>query len=46
MEHLLLLGKQVRAFREYDQKLGCRQPVQPAKAREPYHNEVFKRWWA
>jgi hypothetical protein len=33
----------VRAFREYDQKLGRRQPVPPAKAREPYGNEVVKR---
>jgi hypothetical protein len=38
-------GKQVRAFREYDQKLGWRQPVPSAKAREPYDNEVVKRWW-
>jgi hypothetical protein len=45
-EVILLPGKQVRAFREYDQKLGWWQPVPPAKAREPYDNEVVKRWWA
>jgi hypothetical protein len=36
LEIVLLPGKQVRAFRGYDQKLGWRQPVPPAKAREPY----------
>jgi len=40
------LRKQVRAFREYDQKSGWRQPVPPGKAREPYDNEVVKRWTA
>ena len=35
-ETALLPGKQVRAFRGYDQKLRWRQPVPPAKAREPY----------
>jgi hypothetical protein len=44
METALLPGKQVRDFREYDQKLGWPQPVPPAKAREPYDNEVVKRW--
>jgi hypothetical protein len=43
-EHLP--GKQVRAFRECDQKSCWRQPVPPAKAREPYDNEVVKRWTA
>jgi hypothetical protein len=43
---VLLPGKQVRALREYDQKSGWRQLVPPAKAREPYDNEVFKRWTA
>ena len=41
----IVLGTgQVCAFREYDQKSGWRQPVPPAKAREPYDNEVVKRW--
>ena len=40
METVLLPGKQVRAFRECDQKSRGRQPVPPAKAREPYDNEV------
>jgi hypothetical protein len=42
MESILLTGKQVCAFR----KLGWRRPVPPAKAREPYDNEVVKRWRA
>jgi hypothetical protein len=46
MEGVLLPGKQVRTFREYDQKSGWRLPVSPAKAREPYDNEVVKRWTA
>jgi len=41
--HRPLPDKPVRAFREYDQKSGWRQPVPPAKAREPYDNEVVKR---
>ena len=41
-----LPGKQMRAFREYDQKWGWRQPVPPAKAREPHANEVVKCWTA
>lgn len=45
MGTVLLPGKQVRASREYDQKLGWQQRVPPAKAREPYDNEVVKRWW-
>ena len=45
-ETALLPGKQVRAFRGYDQKLRWRQPVPPAKAREPYDNEAVKRWTA
>jgi hypothetical protein len=45
MSDVLLPGKQVRAFREYDQKVGWWQPVPSAKAREPYDNEVVKRWW-
>jgi hypothetical protein len=43
METMLLPGKQVCAFREYDQKSGRRQPVTPAKAREPYDNDAVKR---
>jgi len=46
METMLLPGKQVCAFREYDQKSSWRQPVPPAKAREPYDNEAVKRWTA
>ena len=46
METMLLPGKQMRGFREYDQKLGWRQPVPPVKAREPHDNEVVNRWWA
>ena len=39
------LRKQVRAFREYDQKsVAAAGP--PAKAREPYDNEVVKCWTA
>jgi hypothetical protein len=40
------LRKQVRAFRDCDQKSGWRQQVLPAKAREPYDNEVAKLWTA
>jgi hypothetical protein len=46
LETVMVAGKQVPAFREYDQKLGRRQPVPPAKARRPYDNEGVKRWWA
>ena len=41
-----LPGKQVRAFREYDQKSKWRQLVVPTKARKPYDNEGAKRWWS
>jgi hypothetical protein len=47
LETVLLPGMQVRAFSECDQKSGlARQPVPPAKAREPYDNELVKRWTA
>ena len=46
MDSILLPDKQVRAFRECDQKSGWRQLVPPAKAREPDDNEVVKRWTA
>ncbi len=46
MENVILPGKQVRAFRECDQKSGWRQLAPPAKAREPYDTEVVKRWTA
>jgi Cys-tRNA synthase (O-phospho-L-seryl-tRNA:Cys-tRNA synthase) len=45
-ETVLLPGKQVRAFRECDQKSGWRQPVPTVKASGPYDNEVVKRWTA
>ena len=35
METMLLPSLQVRAFSECDQKSGWRQPVPPAKPREP-----------
>jgi hypothetical protein len=46
MDSIPVPGKQVRAFRECDQKSCWRQPVPPAKAREHYDNEVVKRWAA
>lgn len=46
MDSIPVPGKQVRTFRECDQKSCWHQPVPPTKAREPYHNEVVKRWAA
>ena len=43
LEATRLPGEQARGFPRIHQKLGWWQPVPPAKAREPYDNEVVKR---
>jgi hypothetical protein len=47
LETVLLPGKQVRVFRECDQKIGlAASRRRPSKKREPYDNEAVKRWTA
>ena len=46
MEAALMPGKQVRVFRECDQKIGLAPPGAARQSARAYDNEVVKRWTA